>query len=218
MVAPEIRWKLTVCCPFCLQKNYSSTLRGLPPSLKNGIISEQDFLPRRNSLILKLKPDFLQQTDSSASGTEQYFREWFSKPVDLHGVILPRLSGTQIKLWKLCYFRWVPEAQISAGGFITAFRKISLLADEVDTLNRRLRQHNSGMLFLANNPEPDQSRMYFRANEPNDHSVSPEFLSSSFPFSPVGNLCRRSILGTPLSKFLSGAKIWLSTETLANED
>ncbi|XP_060115942.1 myotubularin-related protein 10 isoform X2 [Heteronotia binoei] len=199
-------------------KNYSSTLRGLPPSLKNGIISEQDFLPRRNSLILKLKPDFLQHTDSSAHGTEQYFREWLSKPVDLHGVILPRLSGTQIKLWKLCYFRWVPEAQIASGGFITAFRKISLLADEVDMLNRSLRLHNSSPRFLANNPEPDQSRMYFRVNEPNDAPVSPESLSSSFPFSPVGNLCRRSILGTPLSKFLSGAKIWLSTETLAYED
>nr|XP_056722117.1 myotubularin-related protein 10 [Euleptes europaea] len=200
------------------KKNYSSTLRGLPPSLKNGIISEQDFLPRRNSLILKLKPDFLQHTDSGAHGTEQYFREWFSRPADLHGVILPRLSGTQVKLWKLCYFRWVPEAQIASGGFITAFHKISLLADEVDMLNRSLRQHSGGLPSLANNSEPDQSRMYFRANGPNDASASPEFLSSSFPFSPVGNLCRRSILGTPLSKFLSGAKIWLSTETLANED
>lgn len=149
---------------------------------------------------------------------EQYFREWFSKPVDLHGVILPRLSGTQIKLWKLCYSRWVPEAQINSGGFITAFHKISLLADEVDRLNRSLRQHSGSPPLPANIAELDQSRMYFRANELGDASASPEFLSSSFPFSPVGNLCRRSILGTPLSKFLSGAKIWLSTETLANED
>nr|XP_008118156.1 PREDICTED: myotubularin-related protein 10 isoform X2 [Anolis carolinensis] len=198
-------------------KNYSSTLRGLPPSLKNGIIGEQDFLPRRNSLILKLKPDFLlhHADNDNANGTEQYFREWFSKPPDLHGVLLPRLSGTQIKLWKLCYFRWVPEAQISSGGFITAFHKISLLADEVEALNRSLRRHHGVPPSLA---ELDQSRMYFRAAERNDSSASPEFLSSSFPFSPVGNLCRRSILGTPLSKFLSGAKIWLSTETLANED
>ncbi|XP_042331481.1 myotubularin-related protein 10 isoform X1 [Sceloporus undulatus] len=200
------------------KKNYSSTLRGLPPSLKNGIISEQDFLPRRNSLILKLKPDFLHHMDNNTSGMEQYFREWFSKPVDLHGVLLPRLSGTQIKLWKLCYFRWVPEAQINSGGFITAFHKISLLADEVDALNRSLRQQNSGPPLLTNPSELEQSRMYFRANGLNDTSVTPEFLSSSFPFSPAGNLCRRSILGTPLSKFLSGAKIWLSTETLANED
>ncbi|XP_048375582.1 LOW QUALITY PROTEIN: myotubularin-related protein 10-like [Sphaerodactylus townsendi] len=200
------------------KKNYSSTLRGLPPSLKNGIIHEQDFLPRRNSLILKLKPDFLQPTDTSANGTEQYFREWFAKPADLHGVLLPRLSGTQIKLWKLCYFRWVPEAQIASGGSITAFHKISQLADEVDMLNQSLRQHNGSLPSLANNSTPDQSRMYFRANGPHDASPSPESLSSSFPFSPVGNLCRRSILGTPLSKFLSGAKIWLSTETLANEE
>ncbi|XP_061451993.1 myotubularin-related protein 10 isoform X2 [Rhineura floridana] len=200
------------------KKNYSSTLRGFPPSMKNGIISEQDFLPRRNSLILKLTPDFLHHTDNNSNGKEQYFREWFSKPVDLHGVILPCLSGTQIKLWKLCYFRWVPEAQINCGGFITAFHKISLLADEVDVLNRSLRQYNSSPPLLANTSELDHSRMYFRANGLNDSSATPEFLSSSFPFSPVGNLCRRSILGTPLSKFLSGAKIWLSTETLANED
>nr|XP_028562964.1 myotubularin-related protein 10 isoform X3 [Podarcis muralis] len=200
------------------KKNYSSTLRGLPPSLKNGIISEQDFLPRRNSLILKLKPDFLHHTDSTTNGMEQYFREWFSKPVDLHGVILPHLSGTQIKLWKLCYFRWIPEAQINSGGFITAFHKISLLADEVDVLNRCLRQHSGTPPLLTNTSELDQSRMYFRANGLSDSSTTPDFLSSSFPFSPVGNLCRRSILGTPLSKFLSGAKIWLSTETLANED
>lgn len=149
---------------------------------------------------------------------EQYFRDWFAKPVDLHGVILPRISGTQIKLWKLCYFRWVPEAQINHGGFITAFHKVSLLADEVDTLNRNLRQYKSNSSLQGNCSELDQSRMYFRANSLNDTSGAPDFLSSSFPFSPVGNLCRRSILGTPLSKFLSGAKIWLSTETLANED
>uniref|UniRef100_A0A4X2LH69 Myotubularin-related protein 10 n=1 Tax=Vombatus ursinus TaxID=29139 RepID=A0A4X2LH69_VOMUR len=198
------------------KKNYSSTLRGMPPSFKNGIISDQDLLPRRNSLILKLKTD-LQQTDSQSTDMEQYFRDWFSKPVDLHGVILPRLSGIHIKLWKLCYFRWVPEAQINNGGFITAFHKVSLLADEIDMLSRSLRQNKSSPT-QASSSELDQSRMYFKASGLNDTSGTPEFLSSSFPFSPVGNLCRRSILGTPLSKFLSGAKIWLSTETLANED
>lgn len=200
------------------KKNYSSTLRGIPPSLKNGIINEQEFLPRRNSLILKLKPDFLQQLDRQTNSMEQYFKDWFSKPVDLHGVILPGLSRTHIKLWKLCYFRWIPEAQINNGGFITAFHKISVLTDQVDKLNKSLRQYKSSSSLQANCSELDQSRMYFRANGLNDTAGTPDFLSSSFPFSPIGNLCRRSILGTPLSKFLSGAKIWLSTETLANED
>ncbi|XP_047622826.1 myotubularin-related protein 10 isoform X2 [Phacochoerus africanus] len=197
-------------------KSYSSTLRGMPASLKNGVISDQEFLPRRNSLILKMKPEPPQHSDSQDRGMEQFFREWFSSPVDLHGVILPRLSGAYIKLWKLCYFRWVPEAQIHQGGFITAFHKLSLLADEVDVLSRTLRQHRG--LLDTRCAEPDQGRMYFRSSGPHDTSGTPDFLSSSFPFSPVGNLCRRSILGTPLSKFLSGAKIWLSTETLANED
>ncbi|XP_037688788.1 myotubularin-related protein 10 [Choloepus didactylus] len=199
------------------KKSYSSTLRGVPSSFRNGILSDQELLPRRSSLILKLKPDPLQQAASQDGSTEQYFREWFSKPVDLHGLLLPRLSGAHIKLWKLCYFRWVPEAQISGGGFITAFHKLSLLVDEVDQLRRTLRQHRSGPL-QACCAELEQGRMYFRARSPQETSGTPEYLSSSFPFSPVGNLCRRSILGTPLSKFLSGAKIWLSTETLANED
>ncbi|XP_053437948.1 myotubularin-related protein 10 isoform X1 [Nycticebus coucang] len=199
------------------KKTYSSTLRGMPSSLKNGIIGDQELLPRRNSLILKLKPEPLQPPNSQNSDLEQYVREWFSRPADLHGVILPRLSGTHIKLWKLCYFRWVPEAQINLGGFITAFHKLSLLADEVDMLSQALRQQRSGPLEACC-AELGQSRMYFRASGPHDTAGTPDFLSSSFPFSPVGNLCRRSILGTPLSKFLSGAKIWLSTETLANED
>uniref|UniRef100_H3BGG1 Myotubularin related protein 10 n=1 Tax=Latimeria chalumnae TaxID=7897 RepID=H3BGG1_LATCH len=199
------------------KKNYSSTLRGMP-SLKNGIIGDQEYFPRRNSLVLRLKPDFAQQTEKQASCTEQYFRDWFSKPVDLHGLILPQLLGTHIKLWKLCYLRWIPEAQINNGGFITAFHNISLLADEIDMLQRRLRQYKSSPSLQVSSPELDHSRMYFRMDKQRETPRTLDFLSSSFPFSPVGNLCRRSILGTPLSKFLGGAKIWLSTETLANEE
>ncbi|XP_019480694.1 PREDICTED: myotubularin-related protein 10 [Hipposideros armiger] len=199
------------------KKTYSSTLRGLPSSPENGVIRDQEFLPRRSSLILRGKPDPLQPAGGQDGGMERYFREWFARPADPHGVLLPQLSGTHIKLWKLCYFRWVPEAQIARGGSITAFHRLSLLADEVDVLSRTLRQPGAGPL-QAGFTELDQSRMYFQVHGPHDTPAPPEFLSSSFPFSPVGNLCRRSILGTPLSKFLSGAKIWLSTETLANED
>nr|XP_019608775.1 PREDICTED: myotubularin-related protein 10 [Rhinolophus sinicus] len=197
------------------KKTYSSTLRGLPASPENGLLRDQAFLPRRSSLILRGKPAAPQPAGGQDAGVERYFREWRARPADPHGVLLPQLSGAHIKLWKLCYFRWVPEAQIARGGAITAFHRLSLLADEVDALSRTLRQPGAGPVPSA---EQDRSRMYFRARGPHDTPATPEFLSSSFPFSPVGNLCRRSILGTPLSKFLSGAKIWLSTETLANED
>ncbi|XP_053320579.1 myotubularin-related protein 10 [Spea bombifrons] len=201
------------------KKNYSSTLRGVPPSLKNGIIAQPELMPRRNSLILKLRPESVQQIPGTQNnGLEQYLRDCFSKTTDLHGVILPRLDGPHVKLWKLCYLRWIPEAQINQGGFITAFHKISMLADEIETLQTRLRQYRSYPLSKATSPESEQSHMFFRADELNGNYESADFLSSSFPFSPVGNLCRRSIMGTPISKFLNGAKIWLSTETLANED
>ncbi|CAH2273729.1 Hypothetical predicted protein [Pelobates cultripes] len=201
------------------KKNYSSTLRGMPQPLKNGIVLQQELIPRRNSLILKLRPESVQQmSGSQISGLEQYFKDWFSKPTDLHGVILPHLLGPTIKLWKLCYLRWIPEAQINHGGFITAFQKISMLADEIETLQTRLRQYRSYPLSKATSPEQEQSRMFFKADGLQSSFGSMDFLSSSFPFTPVGNLCRRSIMGTPLSKFLNGAKIWLSTETLATED
>ncbi|KAM8974654.1 myotubularin-related protein 10 [Pelodytes ibericus] len=201
------------------KKNYSSTLRGMPQCLKNGNTLQQEPMPRRNSLILKLRPEPIHQTSvNQINGFEQYLRDWFSRAVDLHGVILPQLQGPHIKLWRLCYLRWIPEAQINQGGFITAFQKISILADEIEKLQTRLRQYRSYPLSKATSPEQELSHMFFRADGLNSNCGSVDFLSSSFPYSPVGNLCRRSILGTPLSKFLNGAKIWLSTETLANED
>ncbi|KAG9329572.1 hypothetical protein JZ751_003663 [Albula glossodonta] len=197
------------------KKNYSSTLRGMP-SLKNGMLGEHNFLPRRNSLVLRLRPDLSQMREPLESPSERFFRDWFSRPVDLHGLLLPQLLASHLRLWRLYFLRWVAEAEIPRGGPITAFQKLSQLADEIETLQRQLRQYQSSM--PTSTPQLECHRMYFRAGTPdNPPSPPPEYLTSSFPFSPIGNLSRRSILGTPLSKFLSGAKIWLSTETLASE-
>ncbi|XP_036391581.1 myotubularin-related protein 10-like [Megalops cyprinoides] len=205
------------------KKSYSSTLRGMP-SFQNGMAGEHtlDSLPRRNSLVLRLRPEFSQMRDAPENPSERFFRDWFSRPPDLQGLLLPQLLPSHLKLWRLYFLRWVPEAQISRGGPITAFHKLSLLADEIEILQSQLRQYKgstpaSTPAFTPGTPQPEHRRMYFKASSPQDDASPPEYLSSSFPFSPVGNLCRRNILGTPFSKFLSGAKIWLSTETLANE-
>ncbi|XP_067871762.1 myotubularin-related protein 10 isoform X2 [Heterodontus francisci] len=199
-----------------VKKNSSSTIYSVY-TMKNGKLSDHDFFPRRNS-IQRPSPDLVQLNKNHDRNMERYFRDWFSKPLDLHGLLLPHLSSTHAQLWKQCYLRWIPEAQITNGGFISAFHKISLLADDIETLQHRLRQYRSDSC-LSGSPEPGSRRMYFQAK---DFSEAPGMLncfSSSFPFSPVGNLCRRSILGTPLSKFLlTGAKTWPSTETLANDD
>ncbi|KAJ8249173.1 hypothetical protein GJAV_G00231960 [Gymnothorax javanicus] len=198
-------------------KSYSSTLRGMPP-LRNGMLGELDTLPRRNSLVLRLRPDLYQQREAAENPSERFFRDWFTRPVDLQGVLLPQLLPSHLRLWRLYFLRWVPEAQIPCGGPITAFHKVSLLADEIETLQNRLRRYQgSTPTPTPGTPPSEHRRMYFKALSPQDPPAAPEYLSSTFPFSPVGNLCRRGILGTPLSKLLSGAKIWLSTETLANE-
>lgn len=205
---------------FLQQKNYSSTLRGTPSSMRNGLRGGEETLPRRGSLMSELKPDFSVVKDESPS--ERFFRDWFSRPADQQGVLIPLLIPSHVVLWKLFFLRWVPEACIHKGGPVTAYHKLSQLVDEIELLQIHLRRYKgpspcSTPLPSPSGPPSDQRRMYFKASSPNDPPTPPEYLTSSFPFTPVGNLCRRSIHGTPISKFLNGARIWLSTETLAND-
>lgn len=206
---------------FFWQRNYSSTLRGLPSDLKNGGLTVLDTLPRRNSLMPRLRTDVSQANEKQESPAERFLQDWLSRPADLQGLLLPELLPSHLPLWKLYFLRWVPEARIPNGGPITTFHKLSVLVDEIEVLQKQLK-HYTGAGTPARSPSSPQDepgKMYFRAGlSPCESSAPPEYLSSSFPFSPVGNLCRRSILGTPLSKFLNGARIWLSTETLANEN
>ncbi|KAM3877013.1 myotubularin-related protein 10 [Diretmus argenteus] len=204
------------------KKTYSSTLRGMPSALRNGLKDGHDTLTRRNSLVAQLKSDFSQLREVVESPSERFFRDWFSRPTDQQGLLIPLLMPSHIALWRLYFLRWVPEACISKGGPITAYHKLSQLVDEIEMLQSQLRQYKgptpaSTPISSPNGPPADQSRMYFKSSSAHEPPTTPEYLSSSFPFSPVGNLCRRSVHGTPISKFLNGARIWLSTETLANE-
>ncbi|CAL8351795.1 unnamed protein product [Merluccius merluccius] len=204
-------------------KSYSSTLRGTPPALmRNGLQGGQGTLPRRNSLAAQLKSDLFQLRDVEESPSERFFRDWFSGPADPQGLLLPQLLPSHLPLWRLYFLRWVPEACIPRGGPITAYHKFSQLADEIDVLQNQLRHYKGPTpantpLASPTGPPSEPSRMYFKASSLYEPSSTPEFLSSSFPFTPVGNLCRPNLHGTPISKFLNGAKIWLSTESLANE-
>lgn len=197
------------------KKNFSSCICSVY-TVKNGRLSNQpDFFTRKNSTTQRPSRD-LELNESLDQYVERCFRDWFSKPLDLHGLILPCLGSPHTRLWRQCYLRWIPEAQITNGGFISAFHQISLLADNIETLQSHLRQYHHPL--LTGSPHVNKPRMYFR-NEEFDEAGMPDYFSSSFPYSPIGNLCRRSILGTPLGKFLlTAARMWPSTETLANED
>ncbi|KAM9408945.1 myotubularin-related protein 10 isoform 2-T2 [Pholidichthys leucotaenia] len=199
------------------KKNYGSINQGAPSSVRNGVRGGEDTLSRRSSLMSELKPDLPTVKDESPS--EHFFRDWFSRPADLQGLLIPQLLPSHLSLWKLYFLRWVPEACIAKGGPITAYHKLSLLMNEIEVLQNQLRQYNrtsmeSASLSNQSGSLSERGRMYFRAISAEDPPVPPDFLTSSFPFSAVGNLCRRGSQGTPVSKFLNGAKTWLSTETL----
>lgn len=207
-------------CSSSQQKTFSSTLRGTPASVRNGVRGGEDSLPRRGSLVSELKPEFSPAKDESPS--ERFFRDWFSRPADPQGVLVPLLMPSHVAVWKLFFLRWVPEACIPRGGPITTYHKLSQLVDEIEILQNQLRWYKGrspGTTPLSSpvGPHGDQRRMYFMAVSPSSPTTPPDFLTSSFPFTPVGNLCRRGIHGTPISKFLNGARIWLSTETLDND-
>lgn len=219
-------WLLLRCnvenlfCTCPQQKIFSSTLRGTPTSLRNGLRGGEDSLPRRSSLVSELKPDFSPVKDESPS--ERYFRDWFSRPADQQGMLIPLLTPSHMALWKLFFLRWVPEVCIPRGGPITAYHKLSQLVDEIEILQGQLRQYKGPSPASTPLPSPgglpsDQRRMYFTAISPNDSPTPPDFLTSSFPYTPAGNLCRPGIHGTPISKFLNGARTWLSTEALDND-
>uniref|UniRef100_A0AAQ6A5I5 Myotubularin phosphatase domain-containing protein n=1 Tax=Amphiprion ocellaris TaxID=80972 RepID=A0AAQ6A5I5_AMPOC len=202
------------------KKTYSSTLRGTATLMRNGLKEGEDTLTRRGSLVSELKSEFSAVKDESPS--ERFFRDWFSRPADQQGLLIPLSMPSHVALWKLFFLRWVPEACIPRGGPITAYHKLSQLVDEIEILQSQLRQYKGPSpgntpLPSPSGPPSDQRRMYFKASYPDDPATTPDFFTSSFPFTPVGNLCRRSVYGTPISKFLNGARIWLSTETLAND-
>ncbi|KAF7668875.1 hypothetical protein LDENG_00278040 [Lucifuga dentata] len=203
-------------------KTYSATLHRAPSTLRNGLRGREYTLTRRSSLASELRPDFTLLGDVVDSLSERFFRDWFSQPADQQGLLIPQLLPSHLTLWKLYFLRWVPEACIPRGGPITAYQKLSQLVDEVEILQSQLRQYKgpspaSMPLSIPSGPKEGQRRMYFKASSPYDTPKTPENLTSSFPFTPAGNLCRHGLHGTPISKFLNGAKIWLSAETLANE-
>ncbi|CAL8364679.1 unnamed protein product [Gadus morhua 'NCC'] len=210
------------------QTGWSSTLRGTPPALaRNGLQGSQGTLPRRNSLAAQLKSDLFPVRDVPESPSERFARDWFSGPADPQGLLLPQLLPSHLALWRLYFLRWVPEAVIPRGGPVTAVHAVSQLAHEIETLQSQLRRYKGptpGSTPRASpaggppgTPHAEPSRMFFKAGSLYEPSPPPEFLSSSFPFTPVGNLCRPNLRGTPISKLLNGAKTWLSTETLAGE-
>ncbi|KAF3832625.1 hypothetical protein F7725_026290 [Dissostichus mawsoni] len=179
------------------KKAYSHTLRGMPASLRNGTKVGEDTLTRRGSLVSELRSDF-------SPPSERFFRDWFSRPTDQQGLLIPLLVPSHLGLWKLYFLRWVPEACIPKGGPITAYRKLSQLVDEIEILQNRLRQYKgrgpgNGPLPSPSGPLSEQRRMYFKASSPHDPPSPSDVLTSSFPSLQRVTCVAAVAMGPPLA-------------------
>ncbi|KAK7913099.1 hypothetical protein WMY93_013310 [Mugilogobius chulae] len=123
------------------KKAYSASVKGILASVANGLRDGEGTLTRRASFLSELKQDFSTVKAVIESPSEIFFRDWFSRTVDLQGLLLPMTLPSHIALWKLYFLRWVPEACITKGGSITTYHQLCQLVDEIEMLQSRLRQY-----------------------------------------------------------------------------
>nr|XP_009861278.1 myotubularin-related protein 10 [Ciona intestinalis] len=135
-----------------------------------------------------------------------------------HGVKLQRnkdpilevkLGLPNINMWGTCYHRWLPWSQLFGGSPSAVYRQESMLYDEIHSLHHKiikLMQSIDDCDIIS--PHSDDSGMYFPHTPPATPPTHPYIISNYFPYSPVQDLGRKSILGTPLFNFIHGNPIF----------
>uniref|UniRef100_H2ZC68 Myotubularin phosphatase domain-containing protein n=1 Tax=Ciona savignyi TaxID=51511 RepID=H2ZC68_CIOSA len=117
-----------------------------------------------------------------------------------------RMGVANMRWWSLCYHRWMPWSQSFGGGPSEMHRQESVLFDEIHALYCKIQQLKQSLEDdITTHPDDittsssDDSGMYF----PHTPPVNPPHLVSNFyPYSPVQELGRKSVLGTPLFDFI----------------
>ncbi|GCB65048.1 hypothetical protein scyTo_0013413 [Scyliorhinus torazame] len=107
-----------------------------------------------------------------------FYENWRSKPIDLHGLLLPLHDGPALKIWGQRYLRWIPEVQIPGGGLTTTLNKAWEIIDEIKTLQTKVSQ-----CLLKRQPSSPNTDVFTPFHQSSR-------LSSTFPF---GTLRRQSI-------------------------
>ncbi|KAI1240188.1 hypothetical protein IHE44_0011643 [Lamprotornis superbus] len=118
------------------QRQLSLPLTQAKPSTKRGFFREEtDHLIK--NILGKRIGKFINSSDEPPNSLREFYDSWHSKPVDYHGLLLPRIDGPEIKVWAQRYLRWIPEAQLHGGGTIATAAKILDLMEEVQSLQRQ---------------------------------------------------------------------------------
>ncbi|XP_039946378.1 myotubularin-related protein 12 isoform X2 [Hirundo rustica] len=124
------------------QRQLSLPLTQAKPSTKRGFFREEtDHLIK--NILGKRIGKFINSSDEPPNSLREFYDSWHSKPVDYHGLLLPRIDGPEIKVWAQRYLRWIPEAQLHGGGTIATAAKILDLMEEVQSLQVKMDEEHS---------------------------------------------------------------------------
>uniref|UniRef100_A0A8B9EHB7 Myotubularin-related protein 12 n=1 Tax=Anser cygnoides TaxID=8845 RepID=A0A8B9EHB7_ANSCY len=118
------------------QRQLSCPLTQTKSSPKRGFFREEtDHLIK--NILGKRIGKFINSSDEPPNSFREFYDSWHSKPVDYHGLLLPRIDGPEIRVWAQRYLRWIPEVQLHGGGTIATAAKILDLMEEVQSLQRQ---------------------------------------------------------------------------------
>ncbi|XP_059689290.1 myotubularin-related protein 12 isoform X3 [Gavia stellata] len=124
------------------QRQLSLPLTQTKPSTKRGFFREEtDHLIK--NILGKRIGKFINSSDEPPNSFREFYDSWHSKPIDYHGLLLPRVDGPEIKVWAQRYLRWIPEAQLHGGGTIATAAKILDLMEEVQSLQVKMDEEHS---------------------------------------------------------------------------
>ncbi|XP_076218450.1 myotubularin-related protein 12 isoform X2 [Aptenodytes patagonicus] len=124
------------------QRQLSLPLTQTKSSTKRGFFREEtDHLIK--NILGKRIGKFINSSDEPPNSFREFYDSWHSKPVDYHGLLLPRIDGPEIKVWAQRYLRWIPEAQLHGGGTIATAAKILDLMEEVQSLQVKMDEEHS---------------------------------------------------------------------------
>ncbi|XP_053155132.1 myotubularin-related protein 12 isoform X2 [Hemicordylus capensis] len=172
------------------QRQLSLPLTQTKPPPKRGFFKEETDQLIKNILGKRISK-LITSSDELQSNSREFYDSWHCKPVDLHGLLLPRLEGPEIKVWAQRYLRWIPEAQLPGGGTVATATKVLDVMEDVQSLQKKVDERQSQIVSEEN-------------TEASPFVRNPARLSSLFPFALLQRHSFKPVLPTSTWKDLEG--------------
>uniref|UniRef100_A0A8D0HBY2 Myotubularin-related protein 12 n=1 Tax=Sphenodon punctatus TaxID=8508 RepID=A0A8D0HBY2_SPHPU len=169
------------------QRQLSLPLTQTKSSPKKGFFREETDHLIKNILGKRISK-LINSSDEIQNNSREFYENWHCKPVDFHGLLLPRIEGPEIKVWAQRYLRWIPEAHLPGGGTVASTTKILDMMEEVQSLQKKMDEKHNQTL------PPDSEAVPLLKN--------PARLSSLFPFALLQRHSLKPVLPTSIWKDL----------------